>query len=361
MTQSHTSDTSNSCYPRAPGPVTGERAGALTPGRSTYYAGQVRRYGGPEVIELVELPRPSVPPGWVRIAVEATPVTAGDSRVRAARVPTGMRTLMRLALGWSGPRQGVLGVEAAGVVTEVGAGVTAWRPGDAVLAVTGARFGAHAEELLLPADAVIVARPAGLGAVEAAALAFGGLTATHYLRAAAVKPGERVLVIGASGAVGTAFVQLARREGAEVTGICGAQNAELVRQLGARETVDYRQRDVFSDPAETRQWDVIIDAVGETDYSRARPRLAPGGRLVRVVCGLLGQLACSFQGRLRGHRVIAGVAGERREDVVRLCDLAARGELQTVVDRVYPLSEIRAAHERVDSGRKRGSVVLVRG
>ncbi len=328
----------------------------LSPHPATIRVARVARYGAPAT--LGDTPRPELRAGAVRIAVEATTVTAADSRIRAARVPRGMRLLLRLALGWRGPRQSILGTEFTGTVIDVGEGVTSFRAGDPVIAVTGVALGAHAEVVVLPADGLIVPRPAGLGIAEAAAIAFGGLTASHYLRVASVKAGERVLVVGASGAVGLAAIQLARLAGAEVTAVCSGANADLVRSLGAVRSIDYLKRDVFSDEAESARWDVIIDAVGTAPYSVCRSRLAPGGRLARVVCDLPGQLAAPFQGRLRGHRVIAGVSQERREALLQLCTLAARGEYRVVIDSAYPFEAIAAAHARVDSGHKRGNVVV---
>ncbi len=263
---------------------------------------------------------------------------------------------MRLAMGWNGPRQPVLGTECAGVVAAVGSGVTRFRVGDAVVAFPGASMGAHAAYVCVPEDGPVAPKPASLPWTEAAALLFGGTTALHYLRhAARVQPGERVLVLGASGAVGVAAVQVARHLGAEVTAVCSAANADLVRSLGATRVIDYQAEDFTRSDA---RWDVVMDCVGATDYARCGRVLAPGGRLLRVVCDLAGLLAAPFQGRRAGHRVIAGVAAERPEDVRELVVLAEQGAYRAVIDRVVPLGRIAEAHARVDSGRKRGSVVV---
>ncbi len=322
----------------------------------TMRAAVVTRYGAPEVIALQTRPVPRCGPGDILVRVRATTVSSGDARVRARRVPEGMGLLVRLALGWNVPRQPILGTECSGEVVAIGAGVTRFRVGDAVVAFTGAAMTGHAEYVRLPADGAVAQTPAGLGWEEAAALLFGGTTAYHYLRrAAAVKAGERVLVLGASGAVGVAAVQLARAMGAEVTGVCSAANAALVRGLGATRVLDYAVEDFTRGDA---RWDVVMDCVGATDYARCHRVLTPGGRLVRVVCGLAGLIAAPFQGRRAGHRVIAGVAAERPEDVAALVAMAGEGTYRAVIDAVFPLARIADAHARVDSGRKRGSVVV---
>ncbi|MFO0615958.1 MAG: NAD(P)-dependent alcohol dehydrogenase [Polyangiaceae bacterium] len=201
--------------------------------------------------------------------------------------------------------------------------------------------------------------PDGMTWADAAAIPFGACTALHYLRRKGnVRRGERVLVLGASGAVGAAAVQIARHDGAHVTAVCSAGNAELVRGLGAETVIDYAREDFTRGDA---TWDVILDCIGGTDYRRARRVLRRGGRLLRVVTSLGGQIVAPLQGRLRGHRVIAGVAPGSAEDLAAAIDLARSGALRPVIDATYPLSRVADAHARVDSGRKRGSVVLTLG
>ncbi|MEZ4409034.1 MAG: NAD(P)-dependent alcohol dehydrogenase [Polyangiales bacterium] len=327
----------------------------MTHAEATRRAAVVTRYGAPEVIALREIPLPTPGPRELRVRVKATTVSSGDARLRGCRVPAGMGLPMRLAFGWKVPRQPVLGTECAGVVDAVGDAVTRFKVGDAVVAFPGAKMGAHAEFVCVGEDGRVAMKPEALSWGEAAALLFGGTAAMHYLREAGVKRGERVLVLGASGAVGVAAVQLARVEGAEVTAVCSAANADLVRELGAGRVIDYAVEDFTRDAA---RWDVIVDCVGVTDYARCRPVLAPGGRLARVACDLAGQLAAPFQGRLSGHRVIAGVAAERAGDVRRLAELASEGAYRAVIDDTVPLARIAEAHARVDSGHKRGSVVV---
>lgn len=318
-------------------------------------AAVVTRYGAPDVLQVTQRPRPTPAPGEVLVRVRTSAVNSGDARMRALRVPDGMTLLMRLAVGWRAPRNPVLGADFAGEVVALGEGVTSHRVGDAVMGFTGMRLGAHAEYLSVPAAGALP-KPSALSWEQAAALLFGGTTAMHYLvHAAKVQAGERVLVLGASGAVGVAAVQIAARAGAVVTAVCGAANAEMVRALGAAEVIDYRVEDFTRRDA---RWDVVMDCVGATDYPRCARVLAPGGRLLRVVCGLGGLIAAAWQGRLAGHRVIAGVAGERIDDARALIALAAAGTHRVVIDDVLPLDRIADAHARVDAGHKRGSLVL---
>lgn len=323
---------------------------------ATMRAACVKSYGGPEHVEIRDVPRPTPRPGEISIRVVATTVSSGDWRVRSSEVPAGMRTPMRLAMGWSTPRQPVLGTELSGIVDELGAGVSEWRVGDPVVAMAGAAMGAHAEFKIVPAAGKLIAKPASLTFSEAAAMCFGGLTALHYLRArAALQRGERLLVIGAAGAVGSAAVQLARALGAEVTGVCSGANAALVAGLGAARVIDYTQTD-YTTGGEPH--DVVMDCVGATSYRACRSVLRPRGRLLRVVAGLGGLLCAPFQGRRAGHRVIAGVSTERREDMLYLAELAERGQYRPVIDSHYPFERIAEAHARVDTHHKRGSVIV---
>lgn len=323
---------------------------------STMRAACVRRYGGPDQVEVKEVPRPAPRRGEILIRVVATTVNSADWRIRSLEVPGGFRTIMRLAMGFSGPRQPILGTELAGVVEEIGDGVTSFRVGDEVIAVPGAAMGAHAELKVMPAGGKVIPKPASLSFAEGAALCFGGLTALHYLRTQAkLQAGERLLVIGAPGTVGTAALQLSRVLGADVTAVCRGENAPLAEKLGATRVIDYTKSSFTEDPA---AYDVIMDCVGATHYRAIRRSLRPRGRFVRVVAGLGGLLAAPLQGRLSGHRVIGGVSTERLEDMRHLADLATQGRYRPVIDSTFPFERIAEAHARVDSRRKRGSVVI---
>ncbi|MDT0185196.1 NAD(P)-dependent alcohol dehydrogenase [Microbacterium sp. ARD31] len=311
-------------------------------------AAVVERYGPPEVVEVREVPRPSVQgrSGRVLVRVRAAAVTSADSRIRGARFPGGFGPFARLVFGVRRPRRQVLGGVFSGVVEEVGAGVTGLAVGDEVCGMTGTRFGTHAELVVARVDR-LVAKPAGVSHQDAAGVLFGGTTALHYLDDR-VRPGHRVLVNGASGAIGTTAVQLARRAGGRVTGVCSGANADLVRSLGAEEVVDHTTTPLTAVPG---QYDVVLDTVGNIDIAGGRALLAPGGVLLLAVADL-GQTV-----RARGD-VVAGPSPEEPEHFARLLDLVGSGDLRVVVSRTLPLAEVVEAHRVVDTGRKVGNVVL---
>jgi len=309
----------------------------------------VRRYGGPA--ELAEVPDPIPKDDEVLVKVLATSVTAGDWRVRTLETPRGFGKIARLALGLRRPRQPILGTELSGVVEAVGARVTRLRPGDEVFAFPGGKIGCHAQLRAVAQAGPIARKPAKLSFEEAASLSFGGTTALHFLRAARVQAGERVLVVGAAGGVGTALVQLARHQGARVTGVTSAANVDLVTSLGAERVIDRASDDPLADA-----YDVIADTVGAIPVSRAKRALRPGGRLLAISASLPDMIAGLWTSE--GRRVIAGPAAERAEDVQHLADLAEGGALRPVVDRVYAWEEMNEAHAYVATRRKRGSVIV---
>jgi NADPH:quinone reductase-like Zn-dependent oxidoreductase len=314
----------------------------------------VTRYGGPEVLELREVPTPVPAAGEVLVRVGATTVTAGDRRVRAMEAPRGFGLIFPLVFGRGRPKQPVMGGEASGVVEAVGAGVTRFKPGDRVFAYSDMKLGAHAEFLLAPEAKSIAQIPDGVSFEDAATLCFGPCTALAFLRKAKVKAGDRVLVNGASGGVGSATVQLAHYMGASVTALTSAGNADLARSIGAADVIDYKAQDFA---ALGRQWDVIVDTVGNLSYAGGRPALAKGGRLALVAADLPATLAAPFQS-FGAHKVIAGPTGGSREDLELVAGLVAAGNYKPVIDRVLPFAQMREAHRIADSGRKRGSVVL---
>jgi NADPH:quinone reductase-like Zn-dependent oxidoreductase len=320
-------------------------------------AAVVTRYGPPEVVELREVPAPQPRAGELAIRVHASTVTAADWRLRSGDVPRGFGLLVRLALGWRGPRQSVLGGVMAGEVLALGTGVTRFAVGDRVFAMTGMRMGGHAEVAVLKESGSVGLIAPGISFETAAALLFGGTTAFHFLKdKGGIKPGDRVLINGASGEVGTAAIQLARFFGAEVTAVTSAVNAHLAARLGANRVIDYQAVDFTTEGV---CYDLILDAVGNCPYARARHVLADGGRLLLVATDLMHTLGATIRPRRRaGHRIIAGVAAEKREVLERLMALAARGTLTPPIDRRYPLDEIRAAHVYVETRRKRGSVIV---
>jgi NADPH:quinone reductase-like Zn-dependent oxidoreductase len=315
----------------------------------------VTRYGPPDVVQIREVATPRAKPGQVIVRQHATSLNSGDARIRAANMPPGFGLILRAVFGLRGPRQPVLGICVAGVVAEVGPGVTTAKVGDHVLATTGFAMRAHAEYVALKSDR-LVPLPQGLTMAEAAALPFGALTALYYLRdRARLVAGESVLVIGASGAVGAACVQLARHFGARVTAVSSAANADLVRSLGADDVIDYRSQD-FRHLGQ--RFDVIVDCTGAATAENCRDVLVPGGRLCRVVASLAYQLTAGWHSRRTGVKVLAGVGGEKPQDLKYLVDLAAKGPLRPLIGATFPLARIAEAYALADTGHKRGNIVI---
>lgn len=314
-----------------------------------------RQYGGPEVLRFTEVATPVPKDDEVLIRIHATTVTAGDWRVRSLDVPKGFRLLSRLAIGVTGPRQPILGTELSGVITAVGKAVTKFKPGDAVFAFPGIRMGCHAEYRCMPEGAAVALEPANLDHDQSAALSFGGTTALHFLREAKLSAGEKVLVNGASGAVGTAAVQLAKHFGAEVTAVCSSANADLVRSLGADHVIDYTTEDFTRNG---RVYDVIMDTAGTAPFARSSASLRDGGRLLLVLGGMRDLLSIPWIALTNSRKVIGGTSKGTQSDLRLLAGLAERGEFTPVIDRRYRFDEIVEAHRYVDTGRKKGNVVV---
>jgi len=315
----------------------------------------VDRYGPPEVVAVAVRPRPVAGVGEVLVRVHAVCVTSADSAARSGRPQ-----LARLAFGLVRPRQPVLGTEFAGVIESVGEGVTTLAVGDRVVAASGAQFGAHAEYVVVAAAGAIAIVPEGVALGDALAICEGGLTALPFLRdEARLASGQRILVNGASGSVGSAAVQLARLMGADVTAVCSAPNAALVAGLGAARVIDYRSDDFTRS---TERFDVVFDAVGASSFARCRRVLTPGGSYLTTVPSpaiLLHGVVARLSG-LRARLALTGLRppAAKRADLDRLLGHAATGDLVAVIDSRYPLDGAVEAYRRVDSGRKRGSVVL---
>jgi NADPH:quinone reductase-like Zn-dependent oxidoreductase len=293
-------------------------------------------YGPPEVLQLAERPTPVPRAHEILVQVHASAATIGDARMRAFRVPQGQWLFARLYLGVWGPRRQILGMSLAGDVTAVGADVTRFKRGDAVLASTfNVDFGGYAEYKCLPQDGLVVIKPPNVTYAEAAAIPAGSITALRCLRQGNIRPGQQVLIYGASGAVGTYAVQLARHFGAEVTAVCGARHRDLLRGLGVTKVIDYAAEDFA---AAGPSYDVVFDAVHKLDPAHGRRALKVGGVY------------------LDAHK--SGGSGETLAELRFMTDLVAAGAVRPVIDRCYPLEEIVAAHRYVDEGHKAGNVAI---
>ncbi|MFE4541527.1 NAD(P)-dependent alcohol dehydrogenase [Arthrobacter sp. NPDC056727] len=323
----------------------------------TMMAATYQRFGQSEVVRLEEIPKPAPRPDEVLIKVHASTLSAADHRARSRSVPAGLEILTALGLGIFRPRHRVLGMDVAGVVEAIGSDVNRFGVGDEVVAMLGAKFGGHAEYVTVAQDAAITAKPRNMDFEEAVTLVFGGLTARGFLARADIKPGDSVLINGASGAVGTAAVQLAKNLGAHVTAVCSNGNRDLVTSLGADRVIDYTAEDFT---AGDRTYDVIMDCVGNAPFSRVSGSLNPGGKLLLVVADLKGILRAPANSRRSGKLVTVGDLKLRytTEDLASLVRLAEAGRYRAVVDRTYALPKIVRAHRFVDIGRKRGNVVV---
>ena len=313
------------------------------------------KYGPPEVLEFKETDKPIPGDNEILIKTRATTVTSGDWRARSLEMPKGFGLIARLIFGIFKPRQKLLGGELAGEVEGVGRNVTRFKAGDKVFVFTGSKLGCYVEYKCMPEDGNVVLMPDNLTFAEAAALSFGGTTALDFFRKGNLEEGERVLINGASGCVGTIAVQLAKHFGANVTGVCSTANTELVSSLGADQVVDYTQQDFTKlEP----KYDIVMDTVGTAPYARSKRSLKKDGRLLLVMGGILDMLRAPFVALTSRQRIVAGPAAERLDDLQRLAELAASGQLKPVIDRLYPVEQIVDAHRYVDSGRKKGNVVV---
>jgi NADPH:quinone reductase-like Zn-dependent oxidoreductase len=313
-------------------------------------------YGPPNVLQLQEIEKPAPKENEVLIRIHATTVTMGDCELRGARFPVWLWLPIRLWLGVLKPRKRILGQELAGEVEAVGSAVTRFEPGDAVMAFTGFNLGAYAEYICLPETrgfAMLAAKPASVTYEEAAAIPVGGMEAWTFLQRGSIRRGEKVLINGAGGSIGTIAVQLAKNDGAEVTAVDSTPKLDMLRSLGADHVIDYAQED-FTQNGQT--YDVIFDVVGKTRFSRTLASLKPRGRY------LIGNPQLRhMMGRKSwpdGRTVIAGASGQSREDLVSIKKLIEAGKLKVVIDKRYPLEEMVEAHRYVESGQKQGNVVI---
>lgn len=315
-----------------------------------------QRYGGPEVLEMVELPLPSVGNKEVLVQVHATTITSGDRQARSLALPRGYGLFGRLMFGLFRPRHPILGTEFAGVVVEVGASVTDFSLGDRVFAYPGGSFGGYAEYAVMAEGAAIAKIPDSVTFAQAAAMSFGGCTALTFLRdLGRIRLGDKVLVQGATGGVGSACVQIARYFGARVTAVCRRENTDMVKTLGAHR--------VLGDPRQgigesSEGYDIIIDTSGSMSYSQAEPWLNAGGRLLLVAANLPQAMAMYTTPKREGKKGFVGYSGELVSDMKLLANLVNQKQYKPWIDRQYSFSELTEAHADYEREGKRGNWVV---
>ena len=316
------------------------------------------KYGSPDGLQLREAPKPAPKANEVLIKVHATTVTAGDTEARGLKFPLWLALPMRLYLGPIRPRNLVLGQELSGEIEAVGPAVTQFNVGDQVFGTTGIGFGAYAEYKRLPAQSdtgILGIKPATMSYAEAAAVPTAGLEALHFLRNAHIQPGEKVLIVGAGGSIGTFGVQLAHYYGAEVTGVDRAEKLDMLRALGVAHVIDYTQED-FTQNGQT--YDVIFDVIGKSVFGPSLRALAPGGRYLLANPGLTEILRGRWASMTGHKKIVLGPASQTPEALAFLRTLIEAGDLKSVIDRCYPLEQAADAHHYVETGQKKGNVVI---
>lgn len=321
-----------------------------------------KEYGPPEVLQLVELPKPIPGPKQVLVKNHATAITAADSRIRGARFPKGFTLPARLMLGLFRPysKTQLLGTTFSGVVEAVGAKVTEFKKGDLVLGMKSPpNLGTYAEYVVVDEHAAIVHKPVSVSHQEAAGVLFGGTTALYFLRDIThIQKNQSILIIGASGAVGTNAVQLAHYFGAKVTAVCSGKNKKLVVSLGADRVIDYTTQDVL----QAGTFDIVFNAAPRLSFEQLARLTKPTGKVLLVLTDFWGILQAKLpllrKKRLRNTIFLDGTAPERKEDVALLAAMVAKQQLKVVIEKEYPLTEIVVAHRHVDTEHKVGNVVV---
>lgn len=313
------------------------------------------KFGPPEVLQLSEVEKPTPNDNEILVKIHATTVTSGDCRMRSFNVPPLFWLPGHLALGFRKPKKPILGATLAGEVAATGQAVTRYKAGDQVYGLTGHDFfGAYAEYVTVQEEGNIAPKPTNLSFEEAAAVPFGGITALNFLQAGSIQRGQHVLINGASGAVGVYAVQLAHHFGATVTGVCSTANLALVKSLGADHVIDYTQED-FTQNGQT--YDIIFDTVGTTTFAQSHNSLKEKGVYLHAVM-VAAEIKASWFALTTGKKVVGGTPTVHPDPLGFLTECLEAGAIKPIIDRRYPMTEIVEAHRYVDTGRKKGAVVI---
>ena len=321
-------------------------------------------YGPPDVLKLKEVEKPVPRDNEILVRIHATPVSFGDKLVRNLKeitpgkfhMPFLFWLIAKLYFGFRKPRITILGSEFAGEIEAVGKDVKRFKKGDQVFGYRGQSMGAYAEYLCMPENGVVAIKPADMSYEEAAAVPYGAIMALNLLRKVDLRPGQKVLVNGASGGIGPFVVQLAKAHfGSNVTGVCSTPRLEYVKSLGAERVIDYT-RENFTDGDET--YDFIFDILGKSSFSKVKRTLKPNGRCILVSFKMKQLLQMLWTSLLGGKNVICALSSEKAEDLVFIKELIEAGKIKAVIDKCYPLAQAAEAHRYVDQGHKKGSVVI---
>lgn len=320
-------------------------------------------YGSPDVLHVKEVEKPTPKDNEILIKIFATSVNIGDIWARNFKAITPRKFSMPLPLwlparmyfGFTRPKVNILGSEFAGKVEAVGRDVSKFKKGDAVFGYRGQSMGTNAEFLCMPENGLVTLKPANMTYEEAAAVSYGALTALNLLRTVNIQRGQKVLINGASGGIGSAAVQLARYFGAEVTGVCSTPRLEFVKTLGADKVIDYTKED-FTQNSES--YDLIFDIMGKSSFSRSKSSLKPNGRYLLASFKMKQLFQMLWTSITGGKKVICALSGEKPEDLLFIKELVETGNIKTVIDRCFPMEEAAEAHRYVEQGRKKGNVTI---
>lgn len=323
-------------------------------------------YGLPEVLQLKEVEKPTPKDNEILIKIYATSINYGDLIARNFRAITPSKFNMpfifwlpaRIAFGWNTPKIKTLGSQLAGQIEAVGKDVQSFKGGDQVFAYRGAAMGANAEYICMPENGLVVLKPTNMSYEEAATVPYGALTALNLLRVANIQPGQKVLINGASGGIGSAAVQLAKHFGAEVTGVCGTPRVEFVKALGADKVIDYTKED-FTQNGQT--YDLIFDILGKSSFARCKNSLKENGRYLLASFKMKQLWQMLWTSITGGKRVICALSGEKRKDLLLIKELIEAGKIKAIIDRRYPLEQVTEAHRYLETGDKKGQVVITLG
>jgi NADPH:quinone reductase-like Zn-dependent oxidoreductase len=321
------------------------------------------KYGPPEVLRLAEVEKPTPKSNEILVRNLASPVSFGDLTARnfinlpneRFYMPLILKGVMRFVFGYRKPKMRILGSEYSGEIEEVGKDVKKFQKGDRVFGYQGSKFGAYAEYLCVPENGIVALKPANMTFTEAAAVPYGAIIARNLLGKVEILPGQKVLVNGASGGIGSAMVQLARYYGAEVTGVCGTPRLEYVKELGADQVIDYNVED-FTQNGKT--YDLIIDILGKSTFSRCKNALAPKGVYLLASFKMKPVLQMMWTSLFGSQKVICAFSSESANDLIFVKELAEAGKYKSIVDKVFPMDQASEAHRYTESGTKKGNVII---